>query len=39
MVEISHDRYIECSHGAVNGNPKESRINRIPTVKREVISA
>lgn len=39
LVEISHDGYIEGSHGVVNGNLFESRINRNPTVKREVISA
>jgi hypothetical protein len=38
-VEISHDGYIEGSHGVVNGNLSESRINRNPTVKREIISA
>ena len=39
LLWIFHDGYIEGSHGVVNGNLTESRINRNPTVKKEVISA
>lgn len=39
MVDVnSHEIYMECSLGVFNGNLLESRIKRMPTVKRDLIS-